>query len=121
MSAEITRIKNEIQKLEKQLDEERQRLVKYKSLPLDRRIAVYMHDQMCRYNHTDQCGCLYHDVIEEATWKSGGEWDRWFKKAQNLQGAIIRFCGRASYGEHTVTEKDVFKAAVDIIDSIKGW
>jgi hypothetical protein len=122
----INDIQKEIKNLEKKLEAERAKLTELNNLPLERKIAVYMHERMCTWNHTDGCGWYYHSNLDEKDWKNG-ERKMWLDRANKLLAVMYKVY---NYGmqkrdkdvlERSLAETQVFNDACNIIDAMKAY
>ena len=68
----------DLQKELKRRDEERKKLA---ALPKDRRLAEFLHDSFCTWNHTNGCAWYYEVNDGEGNWERGDH-QRWLRRAK---------------------------------------
>lgn len=55
----------------------------YNKLPIRYRLAIVLHNKLCRYNHTDACSWFYEVQGFDHSWHASGH-SPWVKKADDI-------------------------------------
>lgn len=92
LEQEIAEKQLEVAKIEKELNI-------LEALKPRERIAIGLHDILCRHNHTDGCS-WYHEVKEDVHDWTRSEHEDWLKKGVRLEDYII---------DHDITEDELFE------------
>ena len=107
----MTKNAAEIKKLEEQLNKLKAEAVAFDNLTPDQKMAVALHDMLCRHNHTDGCGWYYEMKYgqhnEQVDDWDGPEHGVYMQKALMLRG----FCRERSLTTET---------AIDLFTLIRG-
>ena len=59
MSKNVAELQREIDALMKQRDEAEKREKQIATLPIECRVAIILHNNLCRHNHADECSWCY--------------------------------------------------------------
>ena len=85
---EVEKLEEQILALEGKLARARQRRLELQALDPNRRLAVFLHDKFCRYNHTDGCGWDYEGADDDVDCWTGPAHTRWLAEAKDLMAAL---------------------------------
>lgn len=85
LNIEVLQLKQRLQELQTARDKQ---LSAFNELTEQQKLAVQLHDQLCRSNHTDQCGFMYEIKDGRHTFVHGSEHQHWHHKA----GMFMKFC-----------------------------
>jgi ribosomal protein S15P/S13E len=58
LNSKLSKLENELKKAKKDYDKEKTRV---SSLTKEQRVAEYLHDAFCHFNHIDACSWFYDD------------------------------------------------------------
>lgn len=78
-----------IARLRKEADELEAADKAFRELPEEHRLAITLHDMLCRWNHTDGCSWHYESKNGIADW-GGHAHGEYLGKARR----VVAFCGR---------------------------
>ena len=80
----IEEIDRQISKTEQELNRLKNEKRKLLDLPLDKRVAIILHDNLCRHNHTDQCDWYYYTQHDIPMFPGSGQQEEYLHKARKL-------------------------------------
>jgi len=87
----LAELEAKMEALKKEIEETKKGVADFEALPPNKKLAIFLHERTCHYNHTDGCGWMYN--IDAAgipkSWTSN-EAERYLSKANRIIAKFIQ-------------------------------